>query len=285
KRLCAEGIGLYRSEFPFIIRNEFPSEDDQYHVYRRILKEMEGQPVIFRTLDVGGDKMLSYAPDSEASNPFMGMRSIRFSLRNRQIFSHQIRAMLRAAYDRPLKIMFPLIGSLDDFSESRAFVQKCQAELDEEDIPHCDTELDIGITIELPSAVELIDELASEADFLSIGTNDLVQYLLAVDRTNPEMQELYRSHHPAVLRSLKRIADAAQKHNTPLSVCGESASDTSMLPFFIGIGIREFSLDPRNILRVQSFIETLDSKEACQLSRRLLAAGTVEQVERIMETP
>lgn len=283
KRLCAEGIGLYRSEFPFIIRSEFPSEEDQFRVYRRILEEMEDRPVVFRTLDIGGDKRLSYATSSSGSNPFMGMRSIRFSLQNRNLFSQQLRAMLRAAHDRPLQIMFPLIGSLDDLLASRRMVEQCQRALDESGTAHCGEQLRIGITVELPSAVELIDELASEADFLSIGTNDLVQYLLAVDRTNPEMQEFYRAHHPAVLRALNRIATAARKFDKPVSVCGETAADTSMLPFLIGIGIRDFSLDPRNIPRIQKFIQKLDVKRAEKHAARLLNMNRIEDIEAALE--
>jgi phosphotransferase system enzyme I (PtsP) len=282
KRLRAEGVGLYRSEFPFIIRNEFPTEEEQFRVYRRVLEEMEDRPVVFRTLDIGGDKMLSYATTSEGSNPFMGLRSIRFSLQNQNLFSLQLRAMLRAAHDRPARIMFPLVGSLDDFVASRDLIRRCQDQLQRRGTPHCSDELLLGITVELPSAVELIDEMAREADFLSIGTNDLVQYLLAVDRTNPEMQDLYRSHHPAVLRAIERIVRAAQKHETPLSVCGEAAADTSMLPFLIGLGIRELSLDPRHIPRIQSFIETLDAEDARDNARQLLRASRIEEVEELL---
>ncbi len=282
RRLNAEGVGLYRSEFPFLIRNEFPSEEDQFRVYRRILEEMGDRPVTFRTLDIGGDKRLSYAPGNTGSNPFMGLRSIRFSLQNRSLFSQQLRAMLRAAHDRPLRIMFPLVGSVDDLAVSRRLVKECQRSLAEQGMPYCRDDLEIGIMVELPSAVELIEELAGEADFMSIGTNDLVQYLLAVDRTNPEMQEFYRAHHPAVLRALARIAEAARKNDTPVSVCGESAADTSMLPFLIGVGLRDFSLDPRNIPGVQAFLQDLDIKKAEAQAERLLGMNRIDKVEEVL---
>ena len=218
RKMNAGGIGLYRSEFPFIVRNDFPSEEEQYIVYLKIITGMEGRPVVFRTLDIGGDKMLSYFPNVNEANPFLGLRAIRFSLRNKNIFSQQLRALLRAGLETDLRIMFPLISSVDDFIQAREVVAACVNDLRVEGVPH-NSRPKLGVMIELPSAVEVANELAEEADFLSIGSNDLVQYILAVDRTNEHISDLYVSHHPAVLRAMKRVADCSpDAPQTPFAV-------------------------------------------------------------------
>jgi len=277
KRLKAEGVGLYRSEFPFIIRNEFPTEEEQYKVYRKLLVEMAGQEVVLRTLDIGGDKVLSYLPPTSESNPFLGLRSIRFSLRNVGIFHEQLRAMLRAGDGCELRILFPLISNLDDFREARAHVDACRRQLTEAGVPHNDKPL-IGAMIELPSACEVAGELAQESDFLCVGTNDLVQYLLGVDRTNESVSNLYTAYHPAVCRTLHRVVRAAVHHDTPISICGEIAGDRHMIPFLLGIGIRKLSLSPKLLPQVQRFIEGL-SLEQCQLhAKKVVKMASVAEV-------
>jgi len=276
-RLKAEGVGLYRSEFPFIVRNDFPSEEEQYRVYLRILSEMEGKEVQFRTLDIGGDKMLSYFPSASESNPFLGLRAIRFSLRYKEIFTQQLRAFLRAGAGVELRIMFPLISSVDDFIEARDVVRECLEQLKKDGVAHNDKPK-LGAMLELPSAVEIADELADEADFLSIGGNDLVQYILAVDRTNEHISDLYLSHHPAVLRALKRIAAAVIAKGKPLSLCGEMAADPKMIPFLIGIGITTLSIEVRSIPRVHQFVSEVDMADARRKADELLRMGRISEV-------
>ncbi|HEY8240357.1 MAG TPA: phosphoenolpyruvate--protein phosphotransferase [Kiritimatiellia bacterium] len=281
RQMKAEGIGLYRSEFPFIVRNDFPSEEEQFRVYSRILSEMDGHEVQFRTLDIGGDKMLSYFPSVNESNPFLGLRALRFSLRHKEIFAQQLRAFLRAGAGRQLKIMFPLVSSVDDFIEAREVVMECIAMLKADGIAH-NPSPELGAMIELPSAVEVADELAAEADFLSIGGNDLVQYILAVDRTNESISDMYVAYHPAVLRALKRVAVATLARNRPLSLCGEMASDPKIIPFLLGIGIMTLSVDVRQIPRVHNVVSELKLSECRQKAEALLRLGRVKDVAAVL---
>lgn len=279
----AKGIGLYRTEFPFIVRSTFPTEEEQYLGYRRVLDRMEGRPVVFRTLDIGGDKALSYFPVQHENNPFLGLRALRFSLRNPEIFKQQLRAMLRAAYENPqAKVMFPLVASLDEFLAAKELAHVCQEELNREGIPNRMPEL--GVMVELPSAAVMSNELAAQADFLSIGSNDLIQYLLAVDRTNDEVADWYSPHNPAVLRSLQFIVKAARKANKPVSLCGNLGTDPQMLPFLLGIGLRSFSMDPMAIPNVQRAMARIDLKEARQQTLKMLSFGCSEEVAEYMKT-
>ena len=277
QRMKAEGIGLYRSEFPFIVRNDIPSEEEQYRVYRRIIESMPEQEVILRTLDVGGDKLLSYYPGSAEANPALGLRAIRFSLRNKDMFTQQLRAMLHAGAGRPLNIMFPLIASLDDFRMARAITAEC-VQLLKAEHTHCNENLRLGVMIEVPSAVELAGDLAREADFLCIGSNDLIQYTLAVDRTNERIADLYVSHHPAVLRAIMRVINGALAHGKPVSLCGDMAIDQNVIPVLIGLGLRTFSMDPRRIPGVQAFINSLCFTETCQLADEIMEMGSIKAV-------
>lgn len=282
RRLNAGGIGLYRSEFPFIVRSDFPAEEEQYRIYRKILEGMEGRPVVFRTLDIGGDKMLSYFPNVNESNPFLGLRALRFSLRNKTIFSQQLRALLRAGDGVDLRIMFPLVSSVDDFLQARGIVEECLRALTREAIPHNRTPK-LGVMVELPSAVEVADELAAEADFLSIGSNDLIQYILAVDRTNEHISDLYLSHHPAVLRAMKRVAAAARANGKPLSLCGEMAANPRMIPFLLGIGVETLSVEVRQIPVVRKTVCQLSRAEAEARAAQLLRLGRIADVERALD--
>lgn len=282
-RVKARGIGLYRTEFPFIVRSTFPTEEEQYQGYRRVLEKMEGRPVVFRTLDVGGDKALSYFPVDHGNNPFLGLRALRFSLRNPAIFKQQLRALLRAAHGNPqAKVMFPMVASLDEFQAARNLAETCRRELEQEGVPNRMPEL--GVMIELPSAVMMANELAAEADFLSIGSNDLIQYLLAVDRTNDEVADWFTPWHPAVLRALDWIMRAAEKAGKPASLCGNLGSDPRMLPFLLGIGLRSLSMDPLAVPAVQRQIERIDLGAAREQAQRMLAMGHADQVAEFLKT-
>ncbi|MBF0595267.1 MAG: phosphoenolpyruvate--protein phosphotransferase, partial [Candidatus Omnitrophica bacterium] len=275
----AEGVGLYRTEFPFIVRSDFPTEEEQYVIYRKLAETMKGLPITFRTLDIGGDKALSYYDHDKEANPFLGLRSIRFSLRHQEIFVQQLRAILRAGAITPVKLMFPMISSLDEFRAARDLVVACAAQLKQEGIPHLAAP-EIGVMIELPSAVEMAEDLAREAAFFSVGTNDLIQYTLAIDRTNEKVADLYMAHHPAVLRALWRTAQAALKFGKDISVCGDMSHDPRYIAFLLGIGIRTFSLDARYIPKIQEKILSINISSARKTAARLLKHSTCLAVER-----
>ncbi|MBI5062276.1 MAG: hypothetical protein HZB87_02055 [Desulfatitalea sp.] len=229
--LKAEGVGLYRSEFPFIVRSVLPSEEEQRLVYERLFHQMADRPVCVRTLDIGGEKVLPYLNLPQEANPELGLRSIRFLLKHRDVFDQQLRAILRAgARTEQLSIMFPMISSLDEFEEARKAVEEAIADLAREQLEHHDRPA-IGTMIEMPSVLAIIDELATAADFFAIGTNDFIQYMLAVDRSNENVAGYYQPFHPSILRALARIVETANRHAKPLSVCGETAHDPEFIPF------------------------------------------------------
>jgi phosphotransferase system enzyme I (PtsP) len=274
----AEGVGLYRSEFPFIVRSDFPTEEEQYVIYKKLVDQMEGRMVTFRTLDIGGDKMLSYYSNVNEANPFLGMRAIRFSLQNRDIFCQQLRAFLRAGAAGNTRIMFPLVSSVDDFVTARGIVYECMDELEKKGIPFS-RETQLGVMMELPSAVEVSGELAQEADFLSIGSNDLIQYMLAVDRTNEQVSGLYLAHHPAILRAINRIVSAGRSHGKDVSICGDLSADPRMLPFLLGIGLKKFSIDIVNAPKMQRLIGSITLEKAEEMANCMLGFGRISEVE------
>ncbi|MCF7849165.1 MAG: phosphoenolpyruvate--protein phosphotransferase, partial [Kiritimatiellales bacterium] len=279
----AEGVGLYRSEFPFIVRNDFPQEEEQYNIYKKLVDQMEGREVTFRTLDIGGDKMLSYYSNVNEANPFLGMRAIRFSLQNKDIFSTQLRAFLRAGADGSARIMFPLISSVDDFLEARDIVYECMDVLEKKGIAF-NRETKLGVMMELPSAVEVVDELAQEADFLSIGSNDLIQYMLAVDRTNEQVSKLYLAYHPAILRAINRIVTAARKYRKDISICGDLAANRELIPFLLGVGLTKFSINIHDAPTVQRIIKSIGMEEARESAKTMLAFGRISEVEEYLES-
>ena len=281
RELSCDGIGLYRTEFPFIIRTTFPTEAEQYVIYRKLVDSMPGKPVTFRTLDAGGDKILSYYHDIKEQNPAMGMRSIRFSLQNKAIFVEQIRAILRAGTGADLRIMFPMISSIDELHEACEVVRESQDQLEKHGIEH-HSEPKLGMMVELPSVVDLIEDFAREVDFFSIGTNDLIQFMLAVDRTNESVADLYLPHHPSVLRVLSRIARAALENGRGLSICGDMAHQTQYIPFLLGIGVKVFSVDPIYLLRTQQAIAAVSVPDAEALARSLLSMSRISDIEALL---
>ncbi len=281
--LKAEGVGLYRTEFPFLIRSTFPSEAEQYIIYKRLLKEMEGKEVTIRTLDVGGEKVLAYSDAIDEINPELGLRSIRFSLRHRDIFEQQIRAILRAsACVEKVRLMFPMISSLDELFEAKAIVKGCMAGLKREKLPFHETP-SIGMMVELPSVLGTIDDFAREVDFFSIGTNDLIQYMLAVDRANKEVAKYYCPHHPAILRALSTIVEAGNRHGKDVSICGEMAHELEYVPFLMGIGVRTISVDPQFLPPVQNLIAGMSMDEARREAKELLAEPTIQGVGKVLD--
>lgn len=277
-----EGIGLYRTEFPFLIRSDFPSEEEQYVIYRKLVEGCPDKQITFRTLDIGGDKVLSYFDTPNEQNPFLGMRSIRFSLAYKDLFFQQLRAMLRAGADASIRIMFPLISSLEELMEAKSAVEESIRQLKEKKIAH-NSKPSIGIMIEIPSAISIIDELAAEVDFFSIGTNDLVQYMLAVDRTNEKVASLYMQHHPAILRVIKKVADAAQARGISAAVCGDMAHHERYLPFFIGAGIKELTIEPSMIPKIQEAISKIDSVDAQRTAQAVLSSGRIAEISKLLK--
>jgi phosphotransferase system enzyme I (PtsP) len=254
KRFGAEGVGLYRTEFPYMARGDFPSRNDQYELYSRVVKEFDGQPVTIRTLDIGGDKGLPYFSPPKEDNPFMGWRSVRVSLDNLDIFRTQIEAILMAGRHGPVKLLFPMISSMDETRACLEVVEEARKNLQKEGVGFS-TNVPVGVMIEVPAAVRLVSQLANEVDFFALGTNDLVQYLLAADRNNPLVSKYYDPLHPAVLQVLCEVTADAKAMGKGVSLCGEMATDPLTLLLLIGMGLREFSMPAPFIPRTKAFLK------------------------------
>jgi len=269
RRNGAEGVGLYRTEFPYMARGQFPDREDQYQLYRKVVEGFAGQPVTIRTLDIGGDKALPYFSPPKEDNPFMGWRSVRVSLDNRDIFRTQIEAILMAGMHGPVKLLFPMISGLDEVRACRKVIAEAGENLRRDGIPFSGS-IPVGVMIEVPAAVHMAEQLAGEVDFFALGTNDLVQYLLAADRNNPLVKKYYDPLHPAVLRVLQEMAKAATMHGKGLCLCGEMASDPMNFLLLIGMGIREFSMPAPFIPRTKAFLSKVDLKSARKAAREVL---------------
>jgi len=281
-RLKAEGVGLYRTEFPFLIRSHFPSEEEQYLIYKKVFDTMTGKVVTIRTLDLAGDKVMPFLDAPKEPNPQLGLRSIRFTLENRDVFEQQLQAILRASADHEnVRIMFPMISSIDEFRTARDIVFDSMHRLSRLNLPH-NSQPEIGVLVELPSLVEIIDEIVSEADFISIGTNDFVQYMLAVDRTNEKVSDYYQPFHPSVLRSIAKIVRSVTTGGKDVYVCGEMAHEMDYIPFLVGVGVRVLSIDPQFMPAVQKCIADITVTDAETFSRELLSLVTVKDVKRIL---
>ncbi len=274
----AEGVGLYRTEFLYLNRPSLPTEDEQYEIYRKVAERVRPDPLIIRTFDLGGDKLAPGTVDiADELNPFLGWRAIRFCLENIDIFKTQLRAILRASSVGNVKVMFPMISGLDELRRAIAVLDECKVELSSSKIDIAER-LEIGAMIEIPSAAICASVLAPEVDFLSIGTNDLIQYALAVDRVNEKIAHLYEPTHPAVLRLLKMIADAAHDHNLWVGVCGEMAGDIALIPLLLGLGMDELSTAAILVPRVKRAVQSLTIPECRELVEETFKLDTASEI-------
>ncbi|HKQ39933.1 MAG TPA: phosphoenolpyruvate--protein phosphotransferase, partial [Verrucomicrobiae bacterium] len=261
----AEGVGLFRTEYLFINRDTLPSEDEQYQAYRQVASTLKPGPVIIRTLDLGGDKFISHLQVPQEMNPFLGWRAIRFCLQERDIFRSQLRAILRASAEGNVKMMYPMISSVTEVDQANALVEEYKAELRRENTPF-NEKLEIGVMIEIPSAALAADALARKVDFFSVGTNDLIQYSLAVDRLNEKIAHLYEPTHPAILKLIHMTVEAARKNGIWVGVCGEMAADPQVAPLLLGLGVEELSVAPLSVPRIKFLIRRMKMSEARELA-------------------
>ena len=264
----ADGVGLFRSEFLFMDRDALPTEDEQFEAYRTAAQIMAGKPLIIRTLDVGGDKKLPTLELPHEDNPFLGFRAIRMTLSHPEIFRPQLRAILRAAAYGDVRVMFPMIGSMDQLREAKALLREQEQTLQAEGVPTGPVK--VGMMVEIPAAAVLAEEFAKEVDFFSIGTNDLTQYTLAVERGNAAVAHLYAPEHPAVLRLIAMTAQAAAERHIPCGMCGEAAGDPKLAPAFVGMGVNELSMGPRRVPAVRKLLSELTMDECRQAAEKLL---------------
>ncbi|AQU77393.1 phosphoenolpyruvate--protein phosphotransferase [Mycoplasma capricolum] len=277
----AEGIGLFRTEFLYMDNDHFPTEEEQFEVYKKVVSQIK-HLVVFRTLDIGGDKKLSYFKFDEEMNPFLGYRAIRFTLDRKDIFKDQIRALLRASAFGKLGIMFPMIATIDEFKQAKAFVEECKIELDKEGIKY-DKQVQIGMMVEIPSAAILADQFAKYADFFSIGTNDLIQYSFASDRMNQNVSYLYQPLNPSLLRLIQLTISGAHKHNKWVGMCGEMAGDSKALPILLGLDLDAFSMSATSVLKARSLMSKIEFSKAKILANKVLECETNEQVNQLVE--
>lgn len=271
----AEGIGLYRTEFLYINRDTLPTEQEQYEVYRKVAERVHPNPLIIRTFDLGGDKLAFGAVDvGDELNPFLGSRAIRFCLENIEIFKTQLRAIIRASAVGNVKVMFPMISGLEELRRARQVLEECRKELG----PSHGAKMEVGVMVEVPSAAISADLLAREVDFFSIGTNDLIQYAIAVDRVNERIAHLYEPTHPAVVRLLKAVADAAHANKIWVGVCGEMASDVALIPLLLGLGMDELSVGAPSVPRVKAAVRNLTVPECQALVAEVLQLQTSAEI-------
>ncbi len=277
-----EGVGLFRTEFLFMGASELPSEEEQFHAYKAAAETMEGREVIIRTLDVGGDKDIPYLGLEKEDNPFLGFRAVRYCLQNKDSYRVQLRALLRASAFGDIKIMVPLVTCVDEIRSVKALVKELMVELDSENIAY-NKDIQVGAMIETPAASLIADLLAKEADFFSIGTNDLTQYTMAVDRGNAKVAYLYSSYNPAVLRSMKNIIEAANAAGIMVGMCGEAAADPLLIPLLISFGLGEFSVSATSVLATRGTIAKWSKTEADELAAKALSLATETEVAELLK--
>ncbi|EGQ4052123.1 phosphoenolpyruvate--protein phosphotransferase [Staphylococcus pseudintermedius] len=273
----AEGIGLYRTEFLYMGRDNMPTEDEQFEAYKKVLESMEGKRVVVRTLDIGGDKELPYLNLPEEMNPFLGYRAIRLCLDQPEIFRPQLRALLRASAYGKLNIMFPMVATIQEFRDAKALLLEEKENLKQEGVEVSD-DIELGIMVEIPATAALADVFAKEVDFFSIGTNDLIQYTMAADRMSERISYLYQPYNPSILRLIKQVIDASHQEGKWTGMCGEMAGDETAIPLLIGLGLDEFSMSATSILKARRQIKDLSRTEMVQLADRALNCATVDEV-------
>lgn len=278
----AEGVGLFRSEFLYMDSESMPTEEEQFEAYKEVLEKAEGKRVIVRTLDIGGDKDLKYLNLDKEDNPFLGYRAIRICLREPEIFKVQLRALYRASNYGKLAIMLPMISSVDEIRSAKDIINEVKEELKAENIKF-DKNVKVGIMIEVPSAAIMAEQLATECDFFSIGTNDLIQYTVAVERGNEKISDLYTKFHPAVIRLIKMAIDGAHKSKIFCGMCGEAASDERFIPLLVGLGLDEFSMNPTKILNSRKMIRNLNHKECKKLVQEILRMSSASEIKARLE--
>ena len=278
----AEGVGLLRSEFLYMDAIDFPSEDEQFIAYKKIAESLENKRLVIRTLDIGGDKDLKYMKLPKEENPFLGYRAIRIYLDNVDLFKVQLRAILRASSYGNVAIMLPMISSIEELRKSKEIIEEVKKELNSKNIKFNEN-IEVGIMIEIPSSAIMADELAKECDFFSIGTNDLIQYIIAVERGNEKLTNLYSHYNPAVIRLIKSAIDGAHKNGILCGMCGEAAGDVKFIPLLVGLGLDEFSMNANKILSVRKLITGLNFEECKKLANNVLHLASTEEVKDELE--
>ncbi len=278
-----EAVGLYRTEFLYMGRDRMPSENEQYIAYKAVLEKMEGKPVVVRTLDIGGDKELPYLGLEKEMNPFLGFRAVRLCLERQDIFRTQLRALLRASVSGSLRIMFPMIATLEEFRQAKAILLEEKMKLAAEQIP-VEDRIPLGIMVEIPSTAVMADQFAREVDFFSIGTNDLIQYTMAADRMNEKVSYLYQPYHPAILRLIRMVIEAAHTNGKWVGMCGEMAGDATAIPLLLGLGLDEFSMSAGSILPARSLIGQWSREAAAQLAEQALGCATAAEVAELVRS-
>lgn len=278
-----EGIGLFRTEFLFMDRPQVPTEDEQFEAYKKVAETLEGKPVIIRTLDIGGDKEIPYLGLAKEENPFLGFRAVRLCLKRDDLYRPQLRALLRASAYGEIKIMVPMISCIDELRAVKAIIGEIKAELDEKGIPY-NKDIQVGIMVETPAASLMADAFAKEADFFSIGTNDLTGYTMAADRGNPDVAYLYSTYNPAVLRSIERVIKAGKAEGTMVGMCGEAAADPLLTPLLLSFGLDEFSVSATSILATRKTISLWTMEEANAVAEKAMTLVTEKEVREYLES-